>query len=272
MVESYAFLEEEARKVREDIVEMLHMAGSGHPGGSLSITEVLVSLYNHISVNPKTPDWKERDRVILSKGHAAPALYAVLAEHGFFSTNEFKRLRKLGGMLQGHPDKNKVPGVDVSSGSLGLGISMAGGIALAGKTGNKLYHVYAILGDGEMQEGIVWESAMLAAHYKLDNLTWIIDRNGLQIDGSTEDVMTLGDIGKKLEAFGFSVCCAEGHDFGSLEDALYGEIVPEKPRCVILHTVKGKGITFMENRVEWRGSVISDESYEKAMLELKGGM
>lgn len=271
-MESYELLEREARRVREDIVEMLHLAGSGHPGGSLSITDVLVSLYNHISVNPQRPDWENRDRVVLSKGHAAPALYAVLAEHGFFSTREFKRLRKLGGMLQGHPDKNKIPGVDTCSGSLGLGISMAGGIALAGKTGNRPYHVYAILGDGEMQEGIVWESAMFAAHYKLDNLTWIIDRNGLQIDGSTEDVMALGNLEQKLKSFGFSVCCADGHDFKSLDESLYGKGEPGKPACVIVHTVKGRGISFMEQKAEWHGKAISDDDYKKAMLELKGGM
>ena len=270
-MESYEVLEEEANRVRRDIIEMLYQAGSGHPGGSLSITDTLVSLYNRILVNPEAPDWEERDRVILSKGHAAPALYAVLGEHGFFSPNEFKRLRKLGGILQGHPDKKKIPGVDACSGSLGLGVSTACGIALAGKQGKKDYRVYVILGDGEMQEGIVWESALFAAHYRLDNMIWIIDRNGLQIDGRTEDVMGVGDLGEKMQAFGFSVVSADGHDFKELDQALYAEAESGRPRCVVLHTVKGKGISFMENQAGWHGKALSDEDYKIAMLELKGG-
>lgn len=270
-MESYEILEEEARQVREDIVTMLYQAGSGHPGGSLSITDALISLYNRISVDPQKPGWADRDRVILSKGHAAPALYAVLGEHGFFSTEEFKRLRKLGGILQGHPDKKKVPGVDACSGSLGLGASMAGGVALAGKLKKKHYHVYVILGDGEMQEGIIWESALFATHYRLDNLVWIIDRNGLQIDGRTEDVMAVGDLGEKLRTFGFSVSTADGHDFRELDRELY-KTEEGKPRCVILHTVKGKGVSFMENQAGWHGKALSEEDYKQAMQELKGGV
>lgn len=270
-MKSHEALQREAVEVRRDIIKMLYGAGSGHPGGSLSIVETLVSLYNHILVDPLRPDWTDRDRVVLSKGHGAPALYAVLARHGFFSIDEFKRLRKLGGMLQGHPDRNKIPGVDASTGSLGLGASMACGMALAGKLRGSSYRVYAILGDGELQEGIVWEAAMMAAHYRLDQLVWIIDCNGLQIDGRTQEVMDIGNLEEKMKAFGFAVRHAGGHDFVDLHRALYEEKVQGKPTCVVAHTVKGKGVSFMENQVEWHGKSLSRGDYERAMKELEGG-
>lgn len=271
--------ETEALQVRRDIVTMLYEAGSGHPGGSLSITEILVSLYHHISIRPKEPEWEDRDRVIISKGHAAPAIYAVLAEHGYFLKDEFKRLRKLGGKLQGHPDMNKTPGIDACSGSLGQGFSTSIGIALAGRVLKKDYHVYVILGDGELQEGIVWEAAMAAAHYKLDNLTMIIDCNGLQIDGATDSVMSLGDLPAKMRAFGMDVEEVDGHDMEAL-DRIWKEKPGGKPKCVIARTTKGKGISFMEGKAEWHGKAISKEEYEAAMKELdeteknsgKGGM
>ncbi len=259
--------EAEALLVRRDIVTMLHSAGSGHPGGSLSITEILVSLYHHISVRPDEPDWEDRDRVVISKGHAAPAIYAVLAEHGYFLKDEFKRLRKLGGKLQGHPDMNKTPGIDACSGSLGQGFSTSIGMALAARVLKKDYHVYAILGDGELQEGIVWEAALAAAHYKLDNLTMIIDYNGLQIDGATDSVMSLGDLPGKMRAFGFEVKEVDGHDMEAL-DRIWKEAPNGKPVCVIARTTKGKGISFMEGKAEWHGKAITQEEYEAAMKEL----
>ena len=271
--------EAEALRVRKDIVTMLYEAGSGHPGGSLSITEILVSLYHHISIRPEEPDWEDRDRVIISKGHAAPAIYAVLAEHGYFPMDELKRLRKLGAMLQGHSDKNKTPGIDCCSGSLGLGFSTSIGIALAARVLKKDYHVYVILGDGELQEGIVWEAAMAAAHYKLENLTMIIDCNGLQIDGPTDFVMSLGDLPGKMRAFGLDVREVDGHDLEAL-DRIWKEEPNGTPRCGIARTIKGKGISFMEGRAEWHGKAIGRDEYEAAMKELreaehgskKGGM
>ena len=269
-MKSYEAMEEEALAVRRDIIEMLYQAGSGHPGGSLSVTDILVCLYNRIRVDEKQPDMEDRDRVVLSKGHAAPALYAVLAEHGFFSKDAFKRLRKLGGMLQGHPDMNKTPGVDVCTGSLGLGVSTACGIALAGKVRKKDYHVYAILGDGELQEGIVWEAMTAAVHHKLDNMTVIVDLNGLQIDGPVEKVMGLGNLKGKFLDYGFKVVEADGHDFAALDAAI---AVRENgvPVCILAKTVKGKGVSFMENQAGWHGQKVSEDDYKTAMEELKGG-
>lgn len=267
-MKSYQAMEEEALAVRRDIVEMLYQAGSGHPGGSLSVTDILVCLYNRIRTEAAQPDMEDRDRVVLSKGHAAPALYAVLAEHGFFSKDQFKRLRKLGGMLQGHPDMNKTPGVDVCTGSLGLGVSTACGIALAGKVRKKDYHVYAILGDGELQEGIVWEAMTAAVHHKLDNLTVIVDLNGLQIDGPVETVMSLGNLRGRFESYGFKVVEADGHDFASLDEAI--SVRKEGvPVCILAKTLKGKGISFMENQVGWHGQKVSEADYAAAMEELR---
>ena len=263
-------MEEEALAVRRDIIEMLYQAGSGHPGGSLSVTDILVCLYNRIRVDEKQPDMEDRDRVVLSKGHAAPALYAVLAEHGFFSKDAFKRLRKLGGMLQGHPDMNKTPGVDVCTGSLGLGVSTACGIALAGKVRKKDYHVYAILGDGELQEGQVWEAAMFAGYRELDNLVVIVDNNNLQIDGSIDAVCSPYPIDKKFEAFNFHTININGNDFDEIR-AAFAEARATKgmPTAIIAKTLKGKGVSFMENAVDWHGKAPNDDEYKIAMEDLE---
>lgn len=260
-------LQQEALQLRKDVIEMLYAAGSGHPGGSLSIAEILTDLYHRMNVDPAQPKKEDRDRLVLSKGHAAPALYAVLAEHGFFSADEFKRLRKLGGKLQGHPDMNKTPGVDACAGSLGLGVSTAVGMALASNVRKIPYQVYVITGDGEMQEGIVWEALTAAVHYKLSNLTLILDRNGLQIDGATSEVIESADLGKKVEAVGFQTIEADGNDFASLAQA-YAKRAGDRPFCIIANTVKGKGISFMENQVGWHGQALSEENYQKAMQEL----
>lgn len=262
-------LEERALKVRKNIISMLEKAGSGHPGSSLSVTDILVSLYDQITIDPQNPKWEDRDRVILSKGHAAPALYAILAEIGFFDEKEFNKLRKLGGKLQGHPDMNKTPGVDACTGSLGQGISTAVGVALAGRVQKKEYHVYAILGDGELQEGIVWEAIMAAAHYKLDNLTLIIDHNGLQIDGENAEIMSLGNLKDKFLANGYKVIETDGHNIEELQEA-YKRPTQGKPKCIIAKTVKGKGVSYMENKVEWHGAVVSKENATIALEELGG--
>ena len=233
-------------------------------------TDILVCLYNRIRVEAAHPDLEDRDRVVLSKGHAAPALYAVLAEHGFFSKESFKRLRKLGGVLQGHPDMNKTPGVDVCTGSLGLGVSTACGIALAGKVRKKDYRVYAVLGDGELQEGIVWEAMAAAVHHKLDNLTVIVDLNGLQIDGPVEKVMGSGNLKGKFLDYGFKVTEVDGHDFEAL-DAAIALKEDGVPVCILAKTIKGKGVSFMENQAGWHGQKVSEDDYKTAMEELKGG-
>lgn len=263
-------LEITSKRIRKSIITMLAEAGSGHPGGSLSVTDILVTLYDYIKINPENPKWEDRDRVVLSKGHAAPALYAVLADKGFYDSKEFSKLRKLGGKLQGHPDMNKTPGVDVCTGTLGNGFSTAIGMALAGKVQKKEYHVYAILGDGELQEGVIWEAAMAAAHYKLENLTVILDHNGMQIDGLNDEVMTLGNVRAKFEAFGYEVIELDGHNIGELQEA-YKIKTLNKPVCIIANTQKGKGISFMEGKVEWHGNAINQETYQLAMAELEGG-
>lgn len=262
-------LSQSAREVRKDIIRMLEMAGSGHPGGSLSVTDILVSLYDYMKVDSSNPNWEDRDRVILSKGHAAPALYAVLASKGFFSEDEYKKLRKLGGKLQGHPDMNKTPGVDACTGSLGQGMSTAIGVALAGKYQKKSYKVYSILGDGELNEGIVWEAAASAAHFGLDNLTVIVDWNGLQIDGPNEKIMNMGDIASKFKSFGFKVYEVDGHNMEELRQS-YEVMTDGKPKCIVAKTIKGKGVSFMEGKVEWHGSPVSRELAEKALNDLEG--
>lgn len=258
--------------IRRDIISMLAAAGSGHPGGSLSAVEILAALYGYkMHVDPTRPDMPERDRFVLSKGHAAPALYAVLANNGFFSKEEYKRLRKLGGMLQGHPDRNKCPGVDASTGSLGHGVSVAVGMALGLRLQGGSQHVYTLLGDGESQEGMVWEALMAAAHYKLDNLTVIFDWNGLQIDGTNDQVMSLGDYRAKIAAFGLDVIeVADGNDLEQVIAALDAPACPGKPRGILCHTVKGKGVSFMENAVGWHGKAPKAEEAQKALEELEG--
>ena len=260
-----------AAQVRLDILDEVHAAKSGHPGGSLSITDVLTYLYfEEMNVNPADPKMPSRDRFVLSKGHCAPALYAVLAEKGFFAREELLKLRKIDSFLQGHPDMKHTPGVDMSSGSLGLGISTACGMALAAKIDSRDYRTYTVLGDGESEEGQVWEALMFAAHYKLDNLCVIIDWNGLQIDGPVAEVMNPTPYDKKLEAFGFNVQMIDGHNFDEIEKAFAkAKTVKGKPSAIIVKTVKGKGVSFMENQVGWHGAAPNDEQYEQAVAEIK---
>ena len=259
-----------AKVIRRDIVTMLGEAGSGHPGGSLSAADILTTLYFEVMrINPEQPKWPERDRFVLSKGHAAPVLYAALAERGYFEPAELKTLRKLGSRLQGHPDMKKLAGVDMSTGSLGQGLSAANGMALAGKFDKMDYRVYVLLGDGEIQEGQVWEAAMLASHYKLDNLTAFLDYNGLQIDGPTEEVMSPGSLADKWRAFGWHVLEIDGHDIKQiLESVEKAKETTGQPTLVLAHTVKGKGVTFMENQVGWHGKAPSEEQVQQALAEL----
>ena len=263
-----------AAKIRLGALEGVHAAASGHPGGSLSIADIMAYLYfEEMNVKADDPKWADRDRFVLSKGHTAPALYATLALKGFFSADELKNLRQVDSFLQGHPDMKGTPGVDMSTGSLGLGISTAGGMALAAKVDGKDYRTYTIVGDGESEEGQVWEAAMFAAHYKLDNLCVIIDWNGLQIDGPVAEVMNPTPHDKKLEAFGFHVISIDGHDFDQIEAALNeAKATKGKPTAIIARTVKGKGVSFMENQVGWHGSAPNDEQYEKAVAEIRATM
>ena len=259
-----------ACKVRMGIVESTHAAKCGHPGGSLSAAELITYLYNkEMNVDPKNPKWEDRDRFVLSKGHCAPALYAALAHRGFFPVEDLVTLRKVGSYLQGHPNMNSVPGVDMSTGSLGQGISTACGMALASKVQKKNNRVYTLLGDGEIQEGQVWEACMFASHYHLNNLCVIIDNNGLQIDGEVAKVMSPYPIDAKLEAFGFDVQTINGHDFDAIEAAMeHAKTVKGKPSAIIMTTVKGKDVSFMENQAGWHGVAPNDAQYEQAMAEL----
>ncbi len=267
-------LKQTAAQLRLDILEQVHAASSGHPGGSLSITDIMTYLYfEEMNVNPADPKWEDRDRLVLSKGHTAPALYAALAEKGYFSRDELKKLRQVDSFLQGHPDMKGTPGVDMSTGSLGLGFSSACGIALAAKINGKAYRTYAIIGDGESEEGQIWEAAMFAAHYKLDNLCAIFDWNGLQIDGPVAEVMNPTPHDAKLEAFGFHVISIDGHDFDQIAAAFEeAKTVKGKPVAIIAKTVKGKGVSFMENQVGWHGSAPNDEQYAQAVAEIKATM
>lgn len=263
-------LEIDAAKVRLGIIEGVHAAKAGHPGGSLSCADMLTYLYTHrMNVDPNEPNDPDRDRLVLSKGHAAPALYAVLALRGFFPMEEMKTLRKIGSRLQGHP-VIKIPGVDMSTGSLGQGISAACGMALSAKISCDPYKVYALLGDGEIQEGEVWEAAMFAAHYQLDNLVAIVDNNGLQIDGKVADVMSPYPIDEKFAAFGWNVINIDGHDFNKMEKAFNeAETVMQKPTVIVMRSVKGRGVSYMENDVNWHGKAPNDEEYENAVKELE---
>ena len=260
-----------ACRVRQHIIEGTFHAKSGHPGGSLSAADVITYLYfKEMRVDPSNPKWEDRDRFVLSKGHAAPALYGALAVKGFFPEDEIKNLRKPQSFLQGHPDMKGVPGVDMSTGSLGQGVSCAVGMALAGKVAGKDYRVYSVLGDGEIQEGQVWEAAMFAAHKKLDNLTIFVDNNNLQIDGTMDEVNSPYPIPEKFQAFGWHTVEIDGHDFDQIENAIaQAKDVKDKPTAVIMHTVKGKGISFMEDQVGWHGVAPNAEQYENAMNELK---
>ena len=260
-----------ACKVRMGIVASTHAAKCGHPGGSLSAADLFTYLYfREMNVDPSNPKWDDRDRFVLSKGHTAPGLYAALALRGFFPVEDLITLRKVGSYLQGHPNMNSVPGVDMSTGSLGQGISTACGMALAAKVKGKDYRVYTLLGDGEIQEGQVWEACMFASHYKLDNLCVIIDNNGLQIDGNVADVMSPYPIVDKLEAFGFQTYAIDGHDMEAIEGAMNAaKTVKGKPCAIVMKTVKGKGVSFMENNAGWHGVAPNDAQFEQAMSELK---
>lgn len=263
-------LKRHAAAVRLGVLDGTHAAASGHPGGSLSIADVVTYLYfEEMNVDPKDPKNPNRDRLVLSKGHTAPALYAVLAEKGYFPKEDLLTLRQADSYLQGHPDMKHTPGVDMTTGSLGLGVSAACGMALAAKIDKKDYRTYAIIGDGESEEGQVWEAAMFAAHYKLDNLCFILDLNGLQIDGKITDVMNPTPHDKKFEAFGFNVLNADAHDFESLESAFRAaRECHGRPTAIIVHSVKGKGVSFMENQVGWHGKAPNQAEYEQAMAEL----
>lgn len=263
-------LEKQAVKIRKDIVTAVHSAKSGHPGGSLSLADTLTYLYFYkMNVDSKNPSDPDRDRFVLSKGHTAPALYSVLAEKGYFSTDELLKLRKTGAMLQGHPDMKHIPGIDMTTGSLGQGISAAVGMALGGKLNGKNFTVYAALGDGEIQEGQVWEAAMAAAHYKLDNLVAVVDNNNLQIDGKVSDVMSVYPITDKFAAFGWNVATCDAHDFDSI-DAAFEQTKEKngKPWVIVQKSVKGKGVSFMEDNAAWHGTAPNDEQYAQAIADL----
>lgn len=260
-----------ANEVRKGIVTAVHSAKSGHPGGSLSAADIYTYLYfEEMNIDPKDPKKADRDRFVLSKGHTAPGYYSTLAHRGFFPVEDLTTLRKVGSYLQGHPDMKHIPGVDMSSGSLGQGISAAVGMAISAKLSNDDYRVYTLLGDGEIQEGQVWEAAMLAGHRKLDNLVVIVDNNNLQIDGTVEEVNSPYPIDKKFEAFNFHVINIDGHDFDAI-DAAFKEAreIKGQPTAIIAKTVKGKGVSFMENQVSWHGSAPNDEQYAVAMADLE---
>ena len=263
-------LMEKAYRIRRHVLEMTTLAGSGHPGGSLSCVDVIVALYFHVMRHdPKNPSWPNRDRFVLSKGHAAPTLYAALAEAGYVPLDELKTLRKLGSPLQGHPDRNRVPGIENSSGSLGHGLAIANGMAAAAKIDGEDHRVYVLLGDGECQEGLVWEAAMFTAHYKLDNLTAVVDRNGLQIDGPTERVMSLEPLADKWRAFGWHVIEVDGHDIAAIINALEeAKRVKGRPTVVIAHLIKGRGVSFMEWVASFHGKTLAPNDLEKALAEL----
>ncbi len=259
-----------ANDVRIGIIEGVYSAGCGHPGGSLSIADILTYLYfEHMNIDPQNPQDKNRDRFVLSKGHTAPALYSTLAHRGYFPVEELKTLRAIDSRLQGHPDMKGVPGVDMSTGSLGLGISAACGMALAGKVDNAPYRVYTVVGDGESEEGQVWEAAMFAAHYKLDNLVAVIDLNGLQIDGAITDVMNPTPHDEKLRAFGWHVITVDAHDFSEIEAAFCkAKAVKGKPTAIIAKSVKGKGVSYMEGACEWHGQAPKEDLYKVAIDDL----
>ena len=260
-----------AAKSRMGAILGTYHAKSGHPGGSLSAADIFTYLYfKEMNVKPEQPDWEDRDRFVLSKGHCCPSLYATLALKGFFDWNELTSLCHVGAMLQGHPDMKGTPGIDMSTGSLGQGISAACGMALAAKLDNKDYRTYTVLGDGEVEEGQVWEAAMFASHNKLDNLVVIVDQNGLQIDGTVEEVAGIEPLDKKFESFGFEVIKIDGHDFEQIASALdKAKTVKGKPTAILAKTIKGKGVSFMENQVGWHGSAPNKEQYEQATAELQ---
>ena len=265
-----SFLKEKAKEIRKSIVSMITEAKSGHPGGSLSATDILTALYfSEMNVDPTNPKMEGRDRFVLSKGHAAPAIYATLAEKGYFSKDELMTLRKFGSRLQGHPDMKKLPGIEISTGSLGQGLSVANGMALNAKIFDENYRTYVVLGDGEIQEGQIWEAAMTAAHYKLDNLCAFLDSNNLQIDGNVSEIMGVEPLDKKWEAFGWNVIKIDGHDFEQILSALAkARKCKGKPTMIIAKTIKGKGVSFMENVCGFHGVAPTLEELERALAEL----
>ena len=260
-----------AKKVRRGIIEEVYKAQSGHPGGSLSVADILTVLYfDELNVDEKNPKWEDRDRLVLSKGHCSPALYSCLANRGFFDVEKLTTFRNIESKLQGHPDMTKVPGVDMTTGSLGQGLSAANGMAIAGKMNKKNYRVYCILGDGEIEEGQVWEAAMASSKYKLDNLCVIVDNNNLQIDGTIDKVMSPYPIDEKFKSFGFQIINIDGNDIEEIKKAFeVAKNVKEKPVCIIAKTTKGKGVSFMENKAEWHGKAPNEEQYKQAMKELE---
>lgn len=265
-------LEKIANNIRIGIIEAVYSAQSGHPGGSLSIADILTVLYfNQMNIDETKPQDKSRDRLVLSKGHCAPALYSTLAERGFFEKNLLKTLRNINGTLQGHPDMNKIPGVDMTTGSLGQGLSVANGMALASKLGKEGIRVYCICGDGEIEEGQIWEAAMTSSHYKLDNLCLIIDNNNLQIDGNVDNVMNIYPLDDKFRSFGFEVINVDGHNIYELINSFeQAKKIKGKPTAIIANTIKGKGVSFMENEVSWHGKAPNEEQYIQAIKELGG--
>ena len=264
------YLSEIAKKIRKSIIQEVYYGKSGHIGGSLSIADIIAVLYfDEMKIDPQNPNMENRDRFVLSKGHCSPALYAALAYRGFFNIEELKTFRNINSNLQGHPDKKNVPGVDMSTGSLGQGLSIANGMALAGKIDKKDYRVYCILGDGEIEEGQIWEAAMTANKYKLDNLCVIVDNNNLQIDGTIEEVMSSYPIDQKFRSFGFEIIKIDGHDINEILNAFeVAKNIKNRPTCIIAKTIKGKGVSFMENKAEWHGKSPNEEQYNKAMEEL----
>lgn len=264
--------EEIASRIRADIVKAVHTAGSGHPGGSLSAADIVTALYfKEMNIDPENPQMKNRDKFILSKGHAGPVQYAALAERGFFPKEDLLTLRKLGSRLQGHPNRDKVPGIEMSTGSLGQGFAVSVGMAMANKMDKNEGRVYVLLGDGELQEGLIWEAAMAASHYGLDNLCAIVDWNGLQIDGNNDDVMTVKPIDEKFKAFGFNVICIDGHDFGEIFKAFdEARACKGKPTVIVAKTVKGRGVSFMENQAGWHGKAPDAQQAKDAVEELGG--
>ena len=263
-------LQENAKKIRRGIIESVYSGQSGHPGGSLSISDIMAVLYFYeMNIDPENPKDEKRDRLVLSKGHCAPALYSALANRGFFDVEELKTLRNIESRLQGHPDMNKIPGVDMTTGSLGQGLSVANGMAISGKLDNKDYRVYCILGDGEIEEGQIWEAAMASSKYKLDNLCVIVDNNNLQIDGTIEEVMSSYPIDEKFRSFGFQIINIDGHNIQEIIDAFdVARNIKEKPTCIVAKTIKGKGVSFMENQVEWHGKAPNEEQYRQAINEI----
>lgn len=268
----YKELEKIAAKVRVDVIKEIYHAGSGHPGGSLSSADLVTALYFYeMNVDPQNPEMEGRDKLVLSKGHAGPVQYAALAERGYYPVEDIMNLRKIDGKFQGHPCKGKVPGIEMSTGSLGQGFAVAGGMAIANKMDGNPGRIYSILGDGELQEGLIWEAAMSAGHYKLDNLVAIVDNNGLQIDGRNEDVMTVAPVAEKFASFGWNVISIDGHDMQQICEALdAAKACKGQPTAIIAKTVKGKGVSFMEDQAGWHGKAPSEEQAKQAVEELGG--